>query len=79
MTVPFTYLILLVLLVQSVCLDGAAEGLAKLATPDLNALYEETIWIRAADQVGMKIKYLERATMNGSSLRRTRGHCHSLW
>ncbi|XP_059801272.1 sodium-dependent neutral amino acid transporter B(0)AT3-like isoform X4 [Hypanus sabinus] len=50
-TATFPYFILLILLVRSLTLPGATNGLIYLITPDLTVLSQPRVWLDAATQI----------------------------
>jgi len=50
-TATFPYVVLLILLVQGLCLEGASQGLAYLFVPDWSKLADIGVWRAAAGQV----------------------------
>ncbi|MGO1193009.1 MAG: sodium-dependent transporter [Nesterenkonia sp.] len=49
--IPLLFLMFIVLVGYSLTLDGAAEGLNALFTPDWGALFNGTVWIQAYGQI----------------------------
>uniref|UniRef100_A0A8C3VF18 Transporter n=1 Tax=Catagonus wagneri TaxID=51154 RepID=A0A8C3VF18_9CETA len=50
-TALFPYLVLSVFLVRALTLPGATEGLLRLFTPDMQALWNPRVWLDAATQI----------------------------
>lgn len=51
LTATFPYVVTTVFLIRSLMLEGAAEGLKYMMTPDLKRLYDPNVWLEAATQI----------------------------